>query len=52
MITLYQWYIFNKCMVYPIIDWFLDRHAKELENENREDYYEFLFFGTSIKTSK
>jgi len=52
VITLYQWYIFNKCMIYPIIDWFLDRHAKELENENKEDYYEFLFFYTKIKTSK
>ena len=50
LITLYQWYIFNKCMIYPIIDWFLDRRAKELEDE--EDYYEFLFFGSKIKTLK
>jgi hypothetical protein len=52
IITLYQWYIFNKCMIYPIIDWFLDRNAKELEGVNKEDYYEFLFFGTNVKTLK
>jgi hypothetical protein len=39
-------------MIYPIIDWFLDRHAKELEGVNKEDYYEFLFFGSKIKTLK
>jgi hypothetical protein len=51
LLTLYQWYIFNDCLIYPISDWFI---GKSINNEinTLEDYYLFSFFGKRLKILK
>lgn len=49
ILTLYQWYIFNECMIYPIIDHLI---GNKVNNNIHESYYEFTFFGKNIKVFK
>jgi hypothetical protein len=49
ILTLYQWYIFNDCLAYPLIDWLFE---KNINNNILHEYYTLNFFGKNIKIAK
>jgi hypothetical protein len=49
ILTLYQWYIFNDCLAYPLIDWLFD---KNINNNILHEYYTINFCGKNIKILK
>ena len=49
LLVLYQWYIFNTCLVNPIINWCFENNNKYSNLSTLQDYYEFDFFNSKIR---